>query len=190
MSKITIYDTTLRDGSQGEGISFSLGDMLKIAKRLDEAGFDYIEGGWPGSNPKHEEFFQAIQSVTLSHAKIAAFGSTRRPGIQASDDANLIAIVNSGAPTATIFGKSWELHVTDALRISLDENVEMIYDSVKFLKEQGREVFFDAEHFFDGYKANPEYALKTIKSAAAGGLISYAKEKIKSGDGPACHQGD
>ena len=169
MGKITIYDTTLRDGAQGEGISFSLQDMVKIARRLDEAGFDYIEGGWPGSNPKHEDFFQAIQSVSLSHARIAAFGSTRRAGIRADEDANLVAIVKSGAPVATIFGKAWELHVTDALRISLDENIEMIYDSVGFLKEQGKEVIFDAEHFFDGYKANPEYALKAVKAAAAAG---------------------
>jgi 2-isopropylmalate synthase len=167
--KIVIYDTTLRDGAQGEGISFSLEDMVKIAKRLDEAGFDYIEGGWPGSNPKHEEFFQAIQSVTLKHAKIAAFGSTRRASLRADQDPNLIALVESGAPVATIFGKTWDFHATEALRVPLDQNIEMIYDSVKFLKEQGKEVFFDAEHYFDGWKANPDYAIKTLKAAAAAG---------------------
>ncbi len=167
--KIVIYDTTLRDGAQGEGVSFSLEDMVKIAKRLDEAGFDYIEGGWPGSNPKHEGFFKAIQSVPLKHAKIAAFGSTRRASLSADQDPNLVALVDSGAPVATIFGKTWDLHVTEALRIPLEQNIEMIYDSVKFLKEQGKEVFFDAEHYFDGWKANPDYAIKTLKAAAAAG---------------------
>ena len=169
MRKIIIYDTTLRDGAQAEGISFSVEDMLKVAKRLDEAGLDYVEGGWPGSNVKHAEFFQTIKGVPFSHAKIAAFGSTRRPGIRASEDANLASILKSDAPTATIYGKAWDLHVTDVLAVSLDENVEMIYDSVKYLKEQGREVIFDAEHFFDGYKANPDYALKAIKAAASAG---------------------
>ena len=167
--KIVIYDTTLRDGAQGEGIAFSLEDMVKIAKRLDEAGFDYIEGGWPGSNPKHEEFFKAIQSVPLKHAKIAAFGSTRRASLRADQDPNLIAMVESGAPVATIVGKAWDFHATEALRVPLDQNIEMIHDSVKFLKDQGKEVFFDAEHYFDGWKANPDYAIETLKAAAAAG---------------------
>lgn len=167
--KIVIYDTTLRDGAQGEGISFSLEDMVKIAKRLDAAGFDYVEGGWPGSNPKHEEFFQAIKSVPMKHAKIAAFGSTRRANLRAEDDPNLLALVESGAPVATIFGKTWDLHTREALRVSLEQNIEMIYDSVKFLKDQGKEVFFDAEHYFDGWRANPDYAIEALKAAAAAG---------------------
>lgn len=169
MPKVFIYDTTLRDGAQGEGISLSVDDMVKIAQRLDAAGFDYIEGGWPGSNPKHEEFFERMKSIKLSHAKLAAFGSTRRASVRAEDDANLQKLVDSGAPVCTIFGKSWDFHVTDALRIELDQNIELIYDSVRFLKSWGKEVIFDAEHFFDGYRANPEYALKTLKAAASAG---------------------
>ncbi|MHB1001754.1 MAG: citramalate synthase [Armatimonadota bacterium] len=172
MPKIHIYDTTLRDGSQGEGITFSVEDKLKIAQRLDKAGIDYIEGGWPGSNPKDVEFFQNAKTLNLTHAKIAAFGSTRRGNIKAEDDSNLRALIESGTPVVTIFGKSWDLHVTDALRLSLDENIEMIYDSVQFLKSHGKEVFYDAEHFFDGYKANPDYAIKTIKAAASAGADS------------------
>jgi len=167
MSKIFIYDTILRDGAQSEAISFSVEDKLKIAKRLDEAGVDYIEGGWPGSNPKDVEFFERVKSVSLSHAKIAAFGSTRRGNVRAEEDNNLRQLIDSGTPVVTIFGKSWDLHVTDALRVTLDQNVEMIYDSVQFLKKRGKEVIFDAEHFFDGFKANPEYALQTIKAAVA-----------------------
>lgn len=174
MSKIFIYDTTLRDGEQGEGISFSVEDKLKIAKRLDDAGIDYIEGGWPGSNPKAAEFFQRIKSITLIHSKIAAFGSTRRANIRAEDDSNLISLIESGAPVVTIFGKTWDLHVTDALRVPLEQNIEMIYDSVQFLKKQGREVIYDAEHFFDGYKANPNYAVKTLKAAETAGADCIA----------------
>ncbi len=169
MPKIYIYDTTLRDGSQGEGISFTVEDMIKIARRLDGAGFDYVEGGWPGSNPKHEEFFERMKSIPLSHAKLSAFGSTRRARVRAEEDHNLIKLIEAETPVVTIFGKSWDLHVTDALRIELEQNVELIYDSVQFLKSHGREVIYDAEHFFDGYKANPEYAIKTLKAAADGG---------------------
>ena len=172
MSKIIIYDTTLRDGAQGEGISFSVEDKVKIARRLDQAGFDYIEGGWPLSNPKDVEFFQRMRSIPLEHAKLAAFGSTRRARIKAQEDANLQALVDSESPVVTVFGKSWDLHVTDAIRATLDENIEMVYDSVSFLKKHGREVIYDAEHFFDGYKANPEYAMKTLKAAAAAGADS------------------
>ena len=185
MSKILIYDTTLRDGSQGEGISFSVEDMLKIARRLDEAGFDYIEGGWPGSNPKHEEFFERMKSVSLSHAKLAAFGSTRRPSVKAEDDANLQSLVKSGAPVAAIFGKSWDFHVTDALRVPLEQNIEMIYDSVQFLKKHFEQVIFDAEHFFDGYKANPDYSLKSLKSAVAAGADCVALCDTNGGTLPA-----
>lgn len=169
MPKIYIYDTTLRDGSQGEGITFSVEDKLKIAQRLDKAGIDYIEGGWPGSNPKDAEFFRSIQAIPMRHAKVAAFGSTRRGCIKAEDDANLRALVDSGTPVVTIFGKSWDLHVTDALRVSLEENLNMISDSVRFLKDHGKETFYDAEHFFDGYKANPEYAIRTLRAASDAG---------------------
>ncbi|MDH7481542.1 MAG: citramalate synthase [Armatimonadota bacterium] len=167
MPKVLIYDTTLRDGSQGEGISLTVEDMIKIALRLDEAGFHYIEGGWPGSNPKHEEFFERMKSVPLSHAKLAAFGSTRRANVRPEEDANLISLIKSETPVITIFGKSWDLHVTDALKVSLDQNIEMILDSVQFLKNHGKEVIFDAEHFFDGFKANSSYAIDTIKAAEA-----------------------
>lgn len=168
-NKIYIYDTTLRDGSQGEGISFSVEDKLKIACALDNAGIDYIEGGWPGSNPKDAEFFQRIKSMQLNHSKIAAFGSTRRGGIKAEDDTNLRALIDSETSVITIFGKTWDLHVTEALRVSLEENLNMIRDSISFLNSYGKEVFYDAEHFFDGYKSNPEYAIETIKAASEAG---------------------
>ncbi len=166
MSKaITIYDTTLRDGSQTEGLSFTVNDKLKIAEKLDQLGVHYIEGGWPGSNPKDREFFLAIKNKKLKHAKIAAFGSTRRAGVKPEDDTNLQELIKSETPTVTIFGKSWDLHVTDVIKTTLDENVKMIFDSVDFLKKKKKEVFYDAEHFFDGYKRNPKYALKTILAA-------------------------
>ncbi|NQZ56732.1 MAG: citramalate synthase [Lentisphaeraceae bacterium] len=167
--QIQLFDTTLRDGQQGKGISFTVDDKIKIAKILDESGIDYIEGGWPGASPKVEAFFKAIQDVDLQHAKMVAFGSTRRAGNSAEDDVFLNKIVDSKAPVACIFGKSWDLHVTTALKISLEQNLEIIYDSVKFLKDSGLEVFFDAEHFFDGYKRNPEYAVKCIQAAERGG---------------------
>lgn len=169
MERISIYDTTLRDGTQGEGIAFSAEDKVKIALRLDQLGVDYIEGGYPGSNPKDLEFFSAIQAHTLQHAKISAFGSTRKPGLSAAEDANLKALLASGAPVCTVFGKTWDFHVLEALQTTLEENLKMIRESVAFLKEQGREVIYDAEHFFDGFKANPDYALKTLKAAEAGG---------------------
>ena len=169
MSKIIIYDTTLRDGAQGEGISFSVIDKLKIAERLIDAGADYIEGGWPGSNPKDAQFFRSIRRVQKGSSRIVAFGSTRKPGISAEQDANLRALIASRTPTVTVFGKSWRFHVTDALRVTPRENLEMISDSVRFLKSDGREVIFDAEHFFDGFKADPAYAVETIKAAAAAG---------------------
>ena len=173
-TKITIYDTTLRDGSQTQGIAFTVNDKIKIAQKLDDLGVHYIEGGWPGSNPKDKSFFEKIRKVHLKHAKVAAFGSTRRANIKAADDQNLKELVKSLTPTVTIFGKSWDLHVTDVIKTTLDENVNMIYDSVHFLKKNKREVFYDAEHFFDGYKRNPEYALKTVlaaQEAGADGII-------------------
>lgn len=167
--KITIYDTTLRDGTQSEGISLSCDDKLRIAQRLDDIGVDYIEGGWPGSNPKDVEFFQRAKELKLKHAKIAAFGSTCRIRAKPATDENILALVNSQAPVCTMFGKSWTLHVTEVLRTSLEENLRIIHDSVEYVQEQGREVIYDAEHFFDGFKENPNYALETLKSAVAGG---------------------
>ena len=169
MTKITIYDTTLRDGSQTEGISFTVQDKIKITEKLDELGVHYIEGGWPGSNPKDKEYFQSVKGRKWKHATIAAFGSTRRAKGKAAEDQNLKALVASETPTVTIFGKSWGLHVTDVLRTTLEENLEMISDSVAYLKKNKREVIYDAEHFFDGYKRNPEYALKTILAAEKAG---------------------
>ncbi|WP_170291672.1 citramalate synthase [Heliobacterium mobile] len=169
LDRVFIYDTTLRDGTQGEGISLSVEDKLKIAARLDQLGVAYIEGGWPGSNPKDMEFFQRAKSMPWKHAKIAAFGATCRPGLKASEDANLQALVQSGAPVVTIFGKTWDFHVTAALRTTLEENLRIIRDSIAFLKEQGLEVMFDAEHFYDGYKANPQYAKEAVLAAEQAG---------------------
>ena len=169
MSKIVIYDTTLRDGSQTEGISFSASDKVKIAKKLDLLGVHYIEGGWPGSNPKDKEFFEVMAKTKLKNSVIAAFGSTRRAKIKCSDDVNLCELIKSKAKTLTIFGKTWDMHVTDVIKCSLEENLRMIEESVAFLKKKKREVFYDAEHFFDGYKNNPEYALKTLLAAQEGG---------------------
>ncbi|HEY3346377.1 MAG TPA: citramalate synthase [Nitrospirota bacterium] len=166
---IKIYDTTLRDGAQSEDVSFSLEDMLRVASRLDELGVHYIEGGWPGSNPRDEAFFGKAKEMSFANSKVSAFGSTRRAGIEADQDANLLKVVGSGAQAASIFGKAWDLHVTHALGISLEENLDMVHDSVAFLKANMGEVFYDAEHFFDGYKANPEYAIKTLQAAVSGG---------------------
>ncbi len=162
---IKIYDTTLRDGTQGEGVAFSMEDKVRIAQRLDALGIHYIEGGWPGSNPKDMRFFRRIQDVPLKQAKLAAFGATRRAGVTAEQDANLQALVEARTPVATIFGKSWDFHVTHALQTTLPENLAMIADSVAFLRRHFEEVIYDAEHFFDGFRANPEYALQTLKAA-------------------------
>jgi len=166
---IEIYDTTLRDGAQAEGISFSVEDKVKIARRLDRLGFHFVEGGWPASNPKDMEFFQRMQKEPLANAKITAFSSTRRVGLCAEADANLQAILASGVKVATLFGKSWDFHVFRALETTLDENLAMIRESVAYLKSKGLEVIYDAEHFFDGYKANREYALATLRAAEEGG---------------------
>lgn len=166
---LKLYDTTLRDGAQGEGVSFTLKDKLKITEKLDDFGIDYIEGGWPGSNPKDEEYFQRVKDMDLEHAKITAFSSTRRAHMDIEEDSNIQSLVASGTEVVTIFAKSWDFHVTDALEVSLEENLAMIYDTVKYLKEKGRDVFFDAEHFFDGYNNNPEYALKTLDAAVEAG---------------------
>ncbi|NCA81928.1 MAG: citramalate synthase [Opitutae bacterium] len=169
MKKITIYDTTLRDGAQGEGINFSLSAKIRIARCLDEFGIDYIEGGFAASNPKDMAFFDEMKTVRLKHAKLAAFGSTRRARLTAAKDPGLAAILRTGAPVATIFGKSWLLHVEKVLKTTAEENLKMIADSVRFLKKHGKEVIYDAEHFFDGYLDNPEYALRTLQAAADAG---------------------
>jgi len=162
---IKLYDTTLRDGSQAEDISFSLEDKVRIAERLDGLGIHYIEGGWPGSNPKDLQFFQEIKSFPLSQAKIVAFGSTCRAGTLPRKDPNLQALIEAGTEVVTIFGKSWDRHPIEALNITLDQNIEIIHRSIRFLKDHLDEVIFDAEHFFDGYKNNPQYALSTLKAA-------------------------
>lgn len=168
-STVKVYDTTLRDGTQGEGISFSVTDKLLIAEKLDQFGADYIEGGFPGSNPRDITFFQEAKKLKLKHARLAAFGSTRRAGTKASEDAQLKTLLDSGMPVMTIVGKTWTLHVTEILRTTLEENLAMIEDSTRYLVAQGREVIHDAEHFFDGYKADPDYALKTLAAALKGG---------------------
>ncbi len=167
--RIEIYDTTLRDGSQGEGITLSVEDKVRIARRLDDFGMDFIEGGWPGSNPKDEEFFERMKSVPLKRARLASFGSTRRAGVTAADDGQLAKLVRAETPVITIFGKSWEEHVRFALRTTLDENLRMIADSVEYLKRHADMVIYDAEHFFDGYKDRPEYALSCLSAALNSG---------------------
>ena len=164
--RVAIYDTTLRDGSQREGIAFSLADKLRITRLLDELGVDYIEGGWPGSNPKDVNYFDQIRDLDLSHSKIAAFGSTRRKGIKPEDDPNIRALLDANTPVVTVVGKTSMLHVTDVLQTSAEENLNMIQDSLAFLKAQGREVIYDAEHFFDGAKLDMEYGFDTLAAAA------------------------
>ena len=167
--RVRIYDTTLRDGTQGEGFSLSGLDKIRIAKRLDEFGVDYIEGGWPGSNPKDIEFFKAASQETWNHAKIAAFGSTRRADLAVEDDPQVQLLIDAGTPVITIFGKSWELQVTEVLRTTAEENQAMIRDTCRYLKEAGRELVYDAEHFFDGYKDGAEHAMATLRAAVEGG---------------------
>jgi 2-isopropylmalate synthase len=166
---VTVYDTTLRDGTQGTGISFSVQDKLRVAERLDEFGVDYIEGGWPGSNPKDAEFFAEAARRTWRHAKIAAFGMTRRGGVDVEDDAQVRQLLAAATPVITVVGKTWPLHVTEVFGVTLEENLAMIRDTVAFLKAQGREVFYDAEHFFDSYREDPAYSLATVQAAAAAG---------------------
>ncbi len=172
MQKVKIYDTTLRDGSQGEGISYSVADKVLIAGELDKLGVHYIEGGWPGSNPKDMEFFLRLAAKPPKNSRLAAFGSPRKPQIKAADDANVKGLLKSQAEVITIFGKSWDLHVRDVLKTTLEENLEMIKDTVGFLVLRGLTVFYDAEHFFDAYKANSEYALKTLLTAQDAGAAA------------------
>ncbi|MCC6932559.1 MAG: citramalate synthase [Deltaproteobacteria bacterium] len=169
VKKVFLYDTTLRDGAQCRGISYSINDKLKITKILDDFGVSYIECGWPGSNPKDCEFFNQVKTLNLKQAKIVAFGSTRKKNIKPQDDANILGLLEANTPAVAIFGKSWNLHVEKVLETTLDENLAMINDSVAYLCQQGREVVYDAEHFFDGYLADSAYALKTLQSAAQGG---------------------
>lgn len=166
---IQIFDTTLRDGTQGEKVSFSAEDKFRIAKRLDEFGIHYIEGGWPGSNPKDMAFFNKAKKHSFENAKIVAFGSTCRAGNPPDEDANLNALIEAETPAVSLFGKSWLLHVSEALKISPEKNLDLISGSIKYLKSYGKEVIYDAEHFFDGYKDNPEYALRTLKAAESAG---------------------
>jgi 2-isopropylmalate synthase len=205
--RIAIYDTTLRDGSQGEGVNFSLQDKLLLTRRLDDLGVDFIEGGYPLSNPKDAEYFRSVKELTLKHAKIVAFGMTRRKNTPPENDTGLKALLEGQTPVVTIVGKTWDFHVKEVLNATLDENVQMIQDSVAYCKSQGREVFYDAEHFFDGYQANPVYALQTLKAAEAGGatciilcdtnggtmpervaeLVAIVKKELKVDVGIHCH---
>ncbi len=204
---VELYDTTLRDGAQARGISFTVAAKVRIAEALNELGVQYIEGGWPGSNPKDIEFFKVIKDIPISNAKIAAFGSTRRANIKTENDDNIIKILEVGTPVVTIFGKSWTLHVKDVLKTEFKENLNMIHDTVKFLKSEGRDVFFDAEHFFDGFKDDPKYALESLAAANDAGadrlvlcdtnggtmpdemlqIIKKVREKFKKGIGVHIH---
>ncbi|MFA5004641.1 MAG: citramalate synthase [Candidatus Omnitrophota bacterium] len=207
MQKVKIYDTTLRDGSQGEGISFSVLDKLRITEKMDKIGVDYIEGGWPGSNPKDMEFFIKVAKKDLKHARVCAFSMTRRPGAKASEDPSLKALFKSKVGIVTIVGKTWDFHVEEVLKTTLEENLAMIRDTIAFLKSQGLSVFYDAEHFFDAYKANKNYALATLIAACEAGaeaiclcdtnggaltseiteVIKQVKEKVDSPLGIHCH---
>src|SRR5512132_2035215 len=167
--RIEIYDTTLRDGTQGESINFSVADKLRSAEALDALGVDFIEGGWPGSNPRDVAFFDEARRLHLQRAAIAAFGATRRQRLSCDTDPNIQALIAAETPVVTIFGKSWQLHVNEALRISQSENLDLIEDSVRYLAARVDTVIYDAEHFFDGYRGNPEYAVNSLRAATAGG---------------------
>jgi len=169
MTRVFIYDTTLRDGSQGEGVNFSLQDKLHITKKLDELGVDFIEGGYPLSNPKDIEYFREVRKLNLKHVKVSAFGMTRRKGVLPANDTCITALLDAETSLITIVGKTWDLHVIEILGTTLEENIAMISDSIRYCKDQGREVFYDAEHFFDGFKNNPDYAIKTLQAAEAAG---------------------
>ncbi|MEX0994913.1 MAG: citramalate synthase [Balneolaceae bacterium] len=166
---IQLFDTTLRDGTQGEKVSFSAEDKLRIAEKLDQFGIDYIEGGWPGSNPKDMAFFEMVKDRSFNHAKIVAFGSTCRAGSPTAEDANLQALIAANTPAVSIFGKTWLLHVTDALKITPEKNLDIISESISYLKKHDKEVIYDAEHFFDGYKHDPGYAIETLRKAEEAG---------------------
>lgn len=184
LKKITILDSTLRDGAQGEGISFSVQDKINIVKALDELGVAYIEAGNPGSNPKDLEFFQEIKKIKLETAQVVAFGATRRKGISCAEDSNLQSLLAAGTETVVVFGKSWDFQVTDILKATLEENLQMISETAAFLKSAGRTVIYDAEHFFDAWKANREYALQTLEAAVSGGASVLALCDTQGGSLP------
>ncbi len=169
MRKIEIYDTTLRDGAQSEGISFSVEDKLRILYKLDDFGIHYVEGGWPGSNPRDAEFFRKAKDLKLKKSKLVAFGSTHKTSLKVNRDAGIKSLLTAGTPVITIFGKTWDFHVREALRVSLQANLDLIYNTIFYIKKRVPKVFFDAEHFFNGYRANPEYALKTLEAAVSAG---------------------
>ncbi len=172
MRQVEIYDTTLRDGAQSEEMAFSLEDKLRIAQKLDELGVHYIEGGWPGANPKDALFFKEAKNLNLKTATVVAFGSTRKARNKVADDPTIQSLLQAGTEVVTLFGKSWDLHVQSVLSVPLKKNLELIFDSIAYLREKGKQVFFDAEHFFDGWKANPEYAMKSLETAEAAGASS------------------
>lgn len=182
--QIELFDSTLRDGAQAEGIYFSVDDKLNIVKKLDKLGVHYIEAGNPSSNPKELEFFERVQKLDLSCSKLVAFGATRRKNTAASEDPNCMALIGANTDIISIFGKSWDLHVTDVLRTTLEENLAMIYDTVLFFTSHGKEVFFDAEHFFDGYKNNPDYAMSTLETAAKAGAARLVLCDTNGGNFP------
>jgi 2-isopropylmalate synthase len=184
-SSVLVYDTTLRDGTQGEGISFSVSTKLELTRRMDAFGFDYIEGGWPGSNPRDMAYFEQVRELQLTHAKVAAFGSTRRANTPVAEDAQVRMLLDAQTPVVTIFGKTWLLHVTEVLHTTAEENLSMIEDTVRYLKENGREVVYDAEHFFDGYADNEAYALSTLDAAAKGGASCITLCDTNGGTMPA-----
>ncbi len=181
---IQIYDTTLREGTQRKGISLSCDDKLRIAQKLDELGVAFIEGGWPGSNPKDIEFFKRAQDISWKSALIAAFGSTCRAHAQPEDDANIKALLDAGTPVCTVVGKTWTLHVTDVLRTTYEDNLRIIEESIAYLRKNNRRVIYDAEHFFDGYKADPVYALETLKAAIRGGVETVVLADTNGGSMP------
>jgi len=181
---VKIYDTTLRDGAQAQGISFTVEDKLKIAEAVDRLGASYIEAGNPGSNPKDLEFFQRVKGIGLKNAKVVAFGSTRRVNIDVNDDSNVKSLLIADTPAVAIFGKSWDFHVDEVIRTTLDENLRMIFDTIEFFTKKGKEVIFDAEHFFDGYKANSKYAMQTIEAACNAGAASICLCDTNGGSFP------
>ncbi len=182
--RVALFDSTLRDGAQAEGISFSVLDKLKIVKLLDDLGIDYVEAGNPGSNPKDLEFFQQVASMELHHVQLVAFGATRRRNIAVQDDDNIASLLSAKTPVVSIFGKSWDFQVTDIIRTTLQENLAMIEDTISFLVKHGKEVVFDAEHFFDGYRENQDYAMQTVMAAAAAGASSIALCDTRGGEIP------
>lgn len=178
---IRLYDTTLRDGAQSEDVAFTLDDKLRVVERLDDIGIHYVEGGWPGSNPRDEEFFREARRLKLRHTRLAAFGATRRAGMRAEDDRSLRHCLEAETPVVTLVGKTWDLHVREDLRIPLDENLEVIHDSVAFARRRADEVVFDAEHFFDGWKADPAYALSCLRAAADAGATTLCLCETRGG---------